>query len=303
VGLARPRPANEVVTKLGREPGREPEGAGASHGDGGSGEAWNLGIAATALGDWATARRAWTAFGVTLPAGPADQPIDGDFGITPIRLNPDPRFAEPEFTIGGVRYRTEVVWATACARRGPHRERPASRVGASSRGRRAARRRPGRAPTPRRLGAVGLQRDRPPRTRSPCHAHDRHRRRGAGRDPRTRADVLRARLRGRIMDGRRPDPVQGLQRRNSRRHSRAPGRTHCTAPHRARRWHSGSRHQRSRRRSSSIPGSCLADSNEALSSWRVSRSRRVGSRSGARSGRSRSACRWGRRGPASRPRV
>src|SRR5262249_52365085 len=30
---------------------------------------WNLGIAATALGDWPEARRAWTAYGVQLPPG------------------------------------------------------------------------------------------------------------------------------------------------------------------------------------------------------------------------------------------
>jgi hypothetical protein len=77
----------------------------------GAPEAWNLGIAATALGDWATARKAWTAFGVTLPGGPANQPIAGNFGVTPVRLNPDPRFAEPEFQINGQRFLTEVVWA------------------------------------------------------------------------------------------------------------------------------------------------------------------------------------------------
>src|SRR5882757_6873912 len=74
-------------------------------------EAWNLGIAATALGDWETARQAWSAFGVELPDAPAAEPIDGDFGFTPVRLNPDPRFAEPLFTLNGTRYETEVVWA------------------------------------------------------------------------------------------------------------------------------------------------------------------------------------------------
>lgn len=47
---------------------------------------WNLGIAATALGDWIEARRAWTAFGINLPEGTGE--IVGDFGSTPIRINP-----------------------------------------------------------------------------------------------------------------------------------------------------------------------------------------------------------------------
>jgi hypothetical protein len=75
-------------------------------------EAWNLGIAATALGDWATARRAWTAFGVTVPEGAADEPINGNFGAAPIRLNPEPRFAEPPLLLDGQQYQPEVVWAT-----------------------------------------------------------------------------------------------------------------------------------------------------------------------------------------------
>lgn len=74
-----------------------------------SGEAWNLGIAATALREWGLARRAWDAFGVDLPEG--EGPIEVDFGLTPIRLNPDPRFYEPELLLDGVRYSTEVVWA------------------------------------------------------------------------------------------------------------------------------------------------------------------------------------------------
>ncbi len=52
------------------------------------------GIAATALGDWAVARHAWASYGVALPAG--EGPIELDFGLVPIRLNP----------AGG----TEVVW-------------------------------------------------------------------------------------------------------------------------------------------------------------------------------------------------
>lgn len=47
---------------------------------------WNLGIAATALEDWQEARRAWTAFGIELPAG--DGPLEMQLGLTPVRLNP-----------------------------------------------------------------------------------------------------------------------------------------------------------------------------------------------------------------------
>lgn len=75
-----------------------------------SAEAWNLGIAATALGDWATARRAWEAFGITL-RGRGAEPILMDFGPAPVRLNPEPRFQEPELLIDGVRHDTAVVWA------------------------------------------------------------------------------------------------------------------------------------------------------------------------------------------------
>ena len=56
---------------------------------------WNLGIAATALADWDTARRAWTACGIEVPAGSG--PPQFNWGRTPVRLNPD--------TDG------EVVWA------------------------------------------------------------------------------------------------------------------------------------------------------------------------------------------------
>ena len=59
---------------------------------------WNLGICATALGDWALARRAWTAVGFRLPEG------DGDFARpgepTPVRLE----------TREGARVEHEVVW-------------------------------------------------------------------------------------------------------------------------------------------------------------------------------------------------
>jgi len=56
---------------------------------------WDMGIAATALGDWAEARRAWTLYGITVPAG--DGPIEMNLGTVPIRINPDTK--------------GEVVWA------------------------------------------------------------------------------------------------------------------------------------------------------------------------------------------------
>lgn len=56
---------------------------------------WNLGIAATALSNWAEARRAWAACGIEVPAG--DGPPELNWGRTPVRLNPN--------TEG------EVVWA------------------------------------------------------------------------------------------------------------------------------------------------------------------------------------------------
>lgn len=75
-------------------------------------EAWNLGIAATALHDWATARAAWTAFGVPLPpATDVTAPVEADFGVAPVRLNPDPRFVGQErLLIDGREWATEVVW-------------------------------------------------------------------------------------------------------------------------------------------------------------------------------------------------
>lgn len=48
---------------------------------------WNAGIAATALGAWDEARRAWTAFGISLPPGEGE--IVMQLGLTPIRINPD----------------------------------------------------------------------------------------------------------------------------------------------------------------------------------------------------------------------
>jgi len=47
---------------------------------------WNLGIAATALGEWAIARAAWKGFGLSLPEG--EGPIETDWGMVPIRLRP-----------------------------------------------------------------------------------------------------------------------------------------------------------------------------------------------------------------------
>ena len=44
---------------------------------------WNMGIAATALGDWDEARRAWAGFGLEIPAGRG--PIELDMGLTPIK--------------------------------------------------------------------------------------------------------------------------------------------------------------------------------------------------------------------------
>src|ERR1700687_378275 len=48
---------------------------------------WNLGIAATALGDWPTARAAWKAFGLEISEG--EGPIEEDYGLVPIRIRPD----------------------------------------------------------------------------------------------------------------------------------------------------------------------------------------------------------------------
>ena len=57
---------------------------------------WNLAIAATALQNWAVARKMWQANGITLDG--SEGPIEVDFGMTPVRLNPDEH--------------GEVVWAT-----------------------------------------------------------------------------------------------------------------------------------------------------------------------------------------------
>jgi hypothetical protein len=48
---------------------------------------WNLGIAATALGDWREARRAWQACSMTPPEG--EGPPNFGWGMTPVRLDPE----------------------------------------------------------------------------------------------------------------------------------------------------------------------------------------------------------------------
>lgn len=49
-------------------------------------EHWNAAIAATALGDWATARGLWTACDIGIPDG--EGPIESDYGVAVLRLNP-----------------------------------------------------------------------------------------------------------------------------------------------------------------------------------------------------------------------
>lgn len=52
----------------------------------GEAEHWNAAIAATALGNWAQARRLWAALGIKLPE--EEGPINDDFGVAVVRLNP-----------------------------------------------------------------------------------------------------------------------------------------------------------------------------------------------------------------------
>lgn len=52
----------------------------------GEAEHWNAAIAATALGDWAQARRLWAACGLRVQEG--DGPIDDNYGVAVVRLNP-----------------------------------------------------------------------------------------------------------------------------------------------------------------------------------------------------------------------
>jgi hypothetical protein len=47
---------------------------------------WNAAIAATALGDWAEARRQWSDCGIDIPG--EDGPIDTNFGVASLRLEP-----------------------------------------------------------------------------------------------------------------------------------------------------------------------------------------------------------------------
>ncbi len=47
---------------------------------------WNAGIAATAMGDWVTARAQWRACGIAIPDG--EGPVETDFGVVAVRLNP-----------------------------------------------------------------------------------------------------------------------------------------------------------------------------------------------------------------------
>lgn len=56
---------------------------------------WNLGIAATVLRDWATARDSWSGYGIDLP--PGDGEISADLGATCVRI--------------ATRTGQEVVWA------------------------------------------------------------------------------------------------------------------------------------------------------------------------------------------------
>ncbi len=48
---------------------------------------WNLAIAATALRDWKTARSVWHRLGMPIEEG--QDPIEVNFGLTPVRLNPE----------------------------------------------------------------------------------------------------------------------------------------------------------------------------------------------------------------------
>lgn len=72
--------------------------------------AWNLGIAATALGDEVTARRAWQLFGLEVAAQGAAFPAG--LGMLPVRLNPEGSdLGQEPLRIDGVAHPPEVVWA------------------------------------------------------------------------------------------------------------------------------------------------------------------------------------------------
>jgi tetratricopeptide (TPR) repeat protein len=60
---------------------------------------WNIGIAATALREWRTARQAWKRVGIKVEEN--DEPVVGKFGYTPVRLN----------GFGNADSLAEVVWA------------------------------------------------------------------------------------------------------------------------------------------------------------------------------------------------
>lgn len=49
---------------------------------------WNLGIAATVLREWTTARDAWAGYGIGVPVPDGDGPPVLDLGMTPVRLDP-----------------------------------------------------------------------------------------------------------------------------------------------------------------------------------------------------------------------
>lgn len=51
------------------------------------GPRWNAGIAATALGDWARARRAWTEYGIDVP--PGEGPLEMEIGTACVRVCPE----------------------------------------------------------------------------------------------------------------------------------------------------------------------------------------------------------------------
>lgn len=72
--------------------------------------AWNLGIAATALGDWETARHAWRSFGLDVqPHGAA---FPEGLGMAPVRLNPTGTdLHEAPLEVDGAVHPPEVVWA------------------------------------------------------------------------------------------------------------------------------------------------------------------------------------------------
>ena len=62
------------------------EGLSDDEGDEGSPAWWNLGIAATALQRWDTARVAWQRYGIEVPDGEGELRLD--FGPAPVRLDP-----------------------------------------------------------------------------------------------------------------------------------------------------------------------------------------------------------------------